>query len=56
MTRTTRTVALDNSVDYKKRINICNHQPIIVQKGANLMKNNKHKNYFNKEKENLFNT
>lgn len=37
----TRTVVLDNSVEYKQRINICNNQLIIIQKGENLMKTTK---------------
>ena len=37
----------------KQRINICNHQSSQTFKGANDYDN---KNYFNEEKENLFNT
>ena len=38
---TTKTVVLDNFLNPKQRINNCNHQPIIIQKGVNLMKTNK---------------
>ena len=49
---TTKTVVLDNFLNTKKRINNCNHKPSQTFKGAN---DYDKQNYFNKEKENLFN-
>ena len=50
---TTKTVVLDNFLNPKQRINNCNHKSSQTFKGANGYDN---KNYFNEEKENLFNT
>ena len=50
----TKTVVLDNFLNTKKRINICNHQPSQTFKGAN--EYDKHKIYYNKEKEKQINT
>ena len=50
---TTKTVVLDNFLNTKKRINNCNHKLSQTFKGAN---DYDKQNYFNKEKENLFNT
>ena len=49
----TKIVVLNNLHNLKKRINICNHKPSQTFKGAN---DYDKQNYFNKEKENLFNT
>ena len=37
----TKIVVLDNLHNLKQRINSCNHQPLIIQKGDNLMKTTK---------------
>lgn len=50
----TKIVVLDNLHNLKKRINNCNNQPSQTFKGANDY--DKHKKYFNKEKEKLYNT